>query len=141
MTKGCSSSSGSPRTSFRLPEGAPRDLSRGGGVRVQLPRLGHQGRGTLLIAAGVPTDRAWLLQQATVANLARTGPTGALTGPAVRGDVGTIVRNLEALAETAPWAVDAYVEMARVALDLAVRSGRLGEPRRAEVEEALRPWI
>ena len=97
----------------------------------------------LLIAAGVPDPIGALvpLQQATVANLARTGPAGALTGPAVRGDVGTIVRNLEALAETAPWAVDAYVEMARVALDLAVRSGRLGEARRAEVEEALGPWI
>lgn len=96
----------------------------------------------LLVAAGVPDPIGALvpLQQATVANLARTGPAGALTGPAVRGDIGTIVRNLEALTETAPWAVDAYVEMARVALDLAVRSGRLGQDRRVQVEEALALW-
>jgi predicted short-subunit dehydrogenase-like oxidoreductase (DUF2520 family) len=96
----------------------------------------------LLMTAGVPDPIGALvpLQQATVANLASFGPTGALTGPAVRGDIGTLVRNLEALAETAPWAVGAYVEMARVALDLAVRSGRLGDARRVEVEEALAPW-
>jgi predicted short-subunit dehydrogenase-like oxidoreductase (DUF2520 family) len=75
-----------------------------------------------------------------VVNLARTGPAEALTGPAVRGDAGTIARNLEALAATAPWAVDAYVEMARVTLDLAVRGGRLPQDRRATVDEVLARW-
>jgi predicted short-subunit dehydrogenase-like oxidoreductase (DUF2520 family) len=32
-----------------------------------------------------------------VANLKRTGPDQALTGPAARGDLGTIERHLEAL--------------------------------------------
>jgi hypothetical protein len=58
----------------------------------------------------------------------------------VRGDAGTVARNLEALAKSAPWAVDAYVEMARVALDLAVRGGRLPSKRRAEVDEVLGRW-
>ena len=39
-----------------------------------------------------------------------------------------------------PWAVAAYVEMARLALDLAVRSGRLAEDQRASVEEVLARW-
>jgi predicted short-subunit dehydrogenase-like oxidoreductase (DUF2520 family) len=96
----------------------------------------------LLEAAGVPDPLAALvpLQQATVANLARTGPAEALTGPAVRGDAGTIARNLEALAASAPWAVDAYVEMAKVTLDLAVRGGRLSQDRRATVDEVLARW-
>jgi predicted short-subunit dehydrogenase-like oxidoreductase (DUF2520 family) len=96
----------------------------------------------LLEAAGVPDPLAALvpLQRATVGNLARTGPVDALTGPAVRGDAGTIARNLEALEDSAPWAVDAYVEMARVTLDLAVRGGRLTQERRTLVDEVLARW-
>jgi hypothetical protein len=44
------------------------------------------------------------------------------------------------LAASAPWAVDAYVEMARVALDLAVRGGRLSAEGRADVDEVLARW-
>lgn len=96
----------------------------------------------LLAASGVPDPLAAIdpLQRATVANLARSGPSDALTGPAVRGDAGTVGRNLDALAARAPWAVDAYVEMARVALDLAVRSGRLDDDARAAVDEVLDRW-
>ena len=96
----------------------------------------------LLAAAGVPEPLPAIdpLQRATVANLARSGPADALTGPAVRGDAGTVGRNLEALAAGAPWAVGAYVEMARVALDLAVRGGRLDASARAAVDEVLDRW-
>ena len=96
----------------------------------------------LLGAAGVPDPLAALapLQRATVANLERVGPAQALTGPAVRGDAGTIARNLDALAATAPWAVDAYVEMARLTLDLAERGGRLTPAARAEVDEVFARW-
>jgi predicted short-subunit dehydrogenase-like oxidoreductase (DUF2520 family) len=68
------------------------------------------------------------------------GPGDALTGPAARGDAGTIDRNLAALAERAPEAVPAYVALATVAADLAVRRGRLTAEGRARVEEALRAW-
>lgn len=97
----------------------------------------------LLATAGVPDPSAALapLQQATVANLASTSPAEALTGPAVRGDAGTIERNLEALAASAPWAVVAYAEMARVALDLSVGAGRLSELQRAKVDEVLARWM
>jgi predicted short-subunit dehydrogenase-like oxidoreductase (DUF2520 family) len=96
----------------------------------------------LLVEAGVPDPLGALepLQRATVANLAAMGPADALTGPAVRGDAGTVGRNLEALDASAPWAVAAYVEMARVALDLAERGGRLSADRRAEVDEVLARW-
>jgi predicted short-subunit dehydrogenase-like oxidoreductase (DUF2520 family) len=96
----------------------------------------------LLRAAGVPDPVAAMrpLQRATVENVASMGPAAALTGPAVRGDAGTIERNLEALAHELPWAVPPYVEMARVALDLATRDGRLSQAGRAEVEEVLGRW-
>ena len=76
----------------------------------------------LLQAAGVPEPARAMapLQRATVENVASMGADAALTGPAVRGDAGTIERNLQALASREPWAVDAYVEMARLALDVAV---------------------
>lgn len=80
------------------------------------------------------------LQAATLANLERVGPAEALTGPAVRGDAGTVARNLEALAERAPEAVKPYVALADLALSLAERSGRLDLEGRDAVEDVLASW-
>ena len=92
--------------------------------------------------AGLPDPLAAMepLQAATVENIARIGPRAALTGPAVRGDAGTVTRNLEALAADAPDAVAAYVAMCRVALDVATAAGRLAPEGRAAVEEVLAAW-
>ena len=96
----------------------------------------------LFAAAGVaqPLRAMEPLQRATLDNLFQLGPELALTGPAVRGDAGTVDRNLTALAASAPGAIPAYVEMARVALDLATRGGRLPPDRRVEVDEVLSRW-
>ncbi len=80
------------------------------------------------------------LVEATAANIARLGPQRALTGPAVRGDAGTVERNLDALSASAPRAIPAYVALARVALDLGTRGGRLTDEARARVEEVLGRW-
>ena len=80
------------------------------------------------------------LQAATLANLERVGPAEALTGPAVRGDAGTVARNLEALAERAPQAVKPYVALADLALSLAERSERLDLEGRDAVEDVLASW-
>jgi predicted short-subunit dehydrogenase-like oxidoreductase (DUF2520 family) len=92
--------------------------------------------------AGVPDPAAALLPlaRASVENVARLGATDALTGPAVRGDAGTVARNLEALRSAAPHAVAAYVELCRLALGLGERSGRLTPEGRAAVEEVLADW-
>jgi predicted short-subunit dehydrogenase-like oxidoreductase (DUF2520 family) len=68
------------------------------------------------------------------------GAERALTGPAVRGDAGTIGRNLEALSAAAPDAIPAYVALAAVALDLAEHAGRLPPDGRRRVEEVLDRW-
>ena len=92
--------------------------------------------------AGVPDPVAAMLplQRATVDNVGRLGPAPALTGPIVRGDAGTVDRNLAALSARLPEAVNAYVVLARVALDLATSSGRLDPARAASVEEVLSRW-
>ncbi len=97
---------------------------------------------TLFAEAGVPDPvRAMSqLQRATLDNVHDLGPEQALTGPVVRGDGGTVERNLSALSEHAPRAVAAYVAMAQQAVDLASRSGRLDDAGRRAVEEVLGRW-
>jgi predicted short-subunit dehydrogenase-like oxidoreductase (DUF2520 family) len=87
-----------------------------------------------------PAELFLPLQRATLDNVAAMGPAAALTGPAVRGDAGTVAANIEALAKYAPEAVPAYVALADVALDLAHRSGRLSTAARAAVEGVLDSW-
>jgi predicted short-subunit dehydrogenase-like oxidoreductase (DUF2520 family) len=93
-------------------------------------------------AAGVPDPASAMapLQRASLDHVERLGAEGALTGPVVRGDAGTIRRNLEALSRHAPTTVPAYVAMARASLDLAVRSGRLSPDVRAAVDDVLDAW-
>jgi predicted short-subunit dehydrogenase-like oxidoreductase (DUF2520 family) len=95
----------------------------------------------LFADAGVPEPIRAMhqLQEATLDNVRDLGPGPALTGPVVRGDGGTVERNLEALKDRASQ-IPAYVEMARAALELAVRGGRLDDKGRAAVEEVLARW-
>jgi predicted short-subunit dehydrogenase-like oxidoreductase (DUF2520 family) len=94
----------------------------------------------LLGAAGVPNPRDVMapLQEGTLDNVRRLGPRDALTGPAVRGDAGTIERNLDAVAAAAPHLVASYVVLCRAALDLA--GARLASTDRAAVEKVLARW-
>lgn len=97
---------------------------------------------SLFAAAGLPDPAHAMapLQRASLDHVEKLGPARALTGPAVRGDAGTIHRNLDALERHAPGLVRSYVAMARATLDLAERSGRLPSGSRAAVEEVLAAW-
>lgn len=92
--------------------------------------------------AGVPDPAGAMapLLRASLENVAELGPALALTGPAVRGDATTVDRNLSALHRSAPWAVPAYVELCRLALELGTRTERLAAEGRAAVEEVLAGW-
>ena len=94
----------------------------------------------LFTAAGVPDAAAAMhpLQTATLDNVERLGPQQALTGPAVRGDAGTIERNLGAVHAAAPALVPTYVTLCRAAMDVA--GARLADERRSAVEEVLSKW-
>jgi predicted short-subunit dehydrogenase-like oxidoreductase (DUF2520 family) len=93
-------------------------------------------------AAGLADAVALLapLQATTLENVGSMGPEGALTGPVVRADAGTIERHLRALADAVPSAVRPYVALARATLDVAEASGRLDAVGRAGVEEVLDRW-
>ena len=94
----------------------------------------------LFTAAAVPDAAGAMepLQAATLANVHRLGPQQALTGPAVRGDAGTIARNLDAVAAAAPSLGPAYVALCRTAMDVA--GSRVPDDRRRAVEEVLAAW-
>jgi predicted short-subunit dehydrogenase-like oxidoreductase (DUF2520 family) len=97
---------------------------------------------SLFSASGVPDPRGAMapLQRASLANVEALGAARALTGPAARGDAGTIRRNIEALHRHAPDLVPTYVALARSALDLAEGSGRVDPAARAAVEDVLSGW-
>jgi predicted short-subunit dehydrogenase-like oxidoreductase (DUF2520 family) len=80
------------------------------------------------------------LARATLENVLELGPSTALTGPAARGDAGTVQRNLEALRDRAPWALPAYVALAHVAAEMAQGVGRLDAAGRERVEKVLTEW-
>ena len=80
----------------------------------------------LLRTAGVGEPARILAPLLTAAldNGLRRGDRG-LTGPVSRGDVGTVGRHVEALADRAPAAVASYVAMARRTTERALDAGRL----------------
>jgi predicted short-subunit dehydrogenase-like oxidoreductase (DUF2520 family) len=93
----------------------------------------------ILESLGVAEPEAVLgpISAATVAN-AREGGGGAatLTGPVVRGEVETVRRHLAALSSR-PELLDAYVDVARVILHGARRSGRVDPTALDRIERSL----
>jgi predicted short-subunit dehydrogenase-like oxidoreductase (DUF2520 family) len=66
------------------------------------------------------------LMRTTLDNLERQGLPDALTGPLVRGDVGTVWRHIQALDRTAPHIGGLYRCLAQGTLPLAQRRGLTG---------------
>jgi predicted short-subunit dehydrogenase-like oxidoreductase (DUF2520 family) len=89
----------------------------------------------MLASAGLDPDIGSALVgplvQSTWRNIAATSPEAALTGPVVRGDTGTVVAHLGALATHLPHLLPAYAALSNEMVRLAVRGGRLS-PERAE---------
>lgn len=85
----------------------------------------HELAARLFSAAGLEPDaalRAALpLVDATLANIRRSGRERALTGPAARGDLGTIRSHLQALSSHAPDLLPAYRALTRLAAGVASR--------------------
>jgi predicted short-subunit dehydrogenase-like oxidoreductase (DUF2520 family) len=91
------------------------------------------------IAPDVNTGLRYLmpLLKGTVDNLAALGLPDALTGPLVRGDVGTVTRHLEGLEACAPDLAHLYRHLARMTLPLAQGKGQLN----TSTVEALRSLL
>jgi predicted short-subunit dehydrogenase-like oxidoreductase (DUF2520 family) len=107
-------------------------LAAGGFVGL-LDGIAEVARGAGLDEGGALAIYAPLIRQ-SLANAERLGITSALTGPFVRGDVGTVRAHLEALARLAPGALELYRVVARRELAMAVARGALDE----SAAEALR---
>jgi predicted short-subunit dehydrogenase-like oxidoreductase (DUF2520 family) len=92
----------------------------------------------ILSASGVSDPAATLrpLLTAALDNALEHGDA-ALTGPIVRGDVGTVRAHLEDLRANAPQSVPSYVALARASLDRAVTDGRVLPIRARRILELL----
>jgi predicted short-subunit dehydrogenase-like oxidoreductase (DUF2520 family) len=77
------------------------------------------------------------LARQALANAERIGIDQALSGPFVRGDVGTVKSHLAVLGELAPSALPLYIEVARRELAIAGRRGELSEEAAAALAELL----
>jgi predicted short-subunit dehydrogenase-like oxidoreductase (DUF2520 family) len=77
------------------------------------------------------------LVRAALANAERLGTRDALTGPVVRGDVGTIRTHLATMARLAPGAVELYVAAARREIALAEARGDLARERASALRTIL----
>lgn len=77
------------------------------------------------------------LMAGTLRNIEEFGPLAALTGPAVRGDEGTIRDHLSALRDD-PSAGQAYVALTLTVLELAMKGNRISQQRYASMVEVLK---
>ena len=125
----------------RLPPGgkpayhAAAVLAAGGFVAL-LDAMAEAARGAGLDEAGALAIYAPLIR-GSLANAERLGVRAALTGPFVRGDLGTVRSHLEALARLAPGAVAVYRALAQRELGMAVERGALSPERAAAMERLL----
>ena len=77
-----------------------------------------------------------MMRQVAV-NLDTSGVPGAVAGPYVRGDVGTIRKHLEALSERVPELMPLYRELALAGIRYPVEKGALSCERAAEIKSLL----
>ncbi|MGZ3586822.1 MAG: Rossmann-like and DUF2520 domain-containing protein [Candidatus Limnocylindrales bacterium] len=127
----------------RLPAGAKSAyhaaaVMAAGAEVALLDAIAAVGRG-----AGLDEDAALAiylpLVRQTLDNAARLGIRGALTGPIVRGDLGTVRAHLDALERLAPDALPLYRAAAMREIELAIGAGWLDVARAAALRALLAP--
>lgn len=95
----------------------------------------------LLEHAGIEPDAAlpalMPLLESTMANLGSTGLPGALTGPLVRGDAGTVMRHLAALDRVTPEIAQVYRALGVAALPLVEARGEISHETLRKLDETL----
>lgn len=77
------------------------------------------------------------LLRGTLNNLELIGLPHCLTGPIARGDLGTVQKHLEALAQRAPELVSVYAELGQQTIPLALEKGRLDVEKAQRLAELL----
>jgi predicted short-subunit dehydrogenase-like oxidoreductase (DUF2520 family) len=107
-----------------------------GGVVALLDAIAELGAVAGLDEAGALAIYGGLVEQ-TLGNARALGIARALTGPMVRGDVGTIERHLEALARDAPDVLPLYRAIAEREVAIAERRGALSPEVVASIRNAV----
>ena len=74
------------------------------------------------------------LIQGTLHNIETIGIPNCLTGPAARGDTGTINKHIKALEEKAPALLSAYKELGLQTVPIALAKGRINEKQARDLE-------
>lgn len=110
-------------------------LAAGGFIGL-LDAIAELGRGAGLDEAGSLAIYGPLIRQG-LANAQELGIAAALTGPLLRGDVGTVRGHLEAMRQRAPGALELYRAAARREIQLAEGRGELPEARGAVLRRLL----
>ena len=110
-------------------------LAAGGFVGL-LDGIAEVARGAGLDEAGALAIYAPLIR-GSLSNAEKVGIEGALTGPFVRGDVGTVRDHLAALERLSPGALELYRAVARRELAMAVHRGELDEAGAAPLRRLL----
>ena len=89
----------------------------------------------------IPPDRATAallpLIRGTLHNIETIGMPDCLTGPLARGDIGTITKHLDALAQKAPGLLSAYKELGKQTIPVALAKGKIDESLASELEVVL----
>jgi predicted short-subunit dehydrogenase-like oxidoreductase (DUF2520 family) len=78
------------------------------------------------------------LLHGTLHNIETIGIPNCLTGPIARGDIGTINKHLDALAQTAPHLLTTYRELGRQTVPIALAKGKIDQSQAKELESVLR---
>jgi predicted short-subunit dehydrogenase-like oxidoreductase (DUF2520 family) len=98
--------------------------------------------GDLWPTFGVPPQKATQallpLLRGTLHNIETIGIPNCLTGPIARGDIGTINKHLDALAQTAPHLLPTYRELGRQTVPIALAKGKIDQSRAKELETVLK---
>ncbi len=78
------------------------------------------------------------LLRGTINNIENVGLPDCLTGPIARGDIGTVLKHLDAMEEKAPEIADTYREMGLQTIPIALNKGKIDLARAEELRLLLR---
>ena len=78
------------------------------------------------------------LLQGTLSNIENIGLPNCLTGPIARGDVGTIIKHLDALKEDSPSLLETYKELGTQTIPIALDKGKIDSEKAKELQTLLK---
>ncbi|SDZ85027.1 Predicted oxidoreductase, contains short-chain dehydrogenase (SDR) and DUF2520 domains [Desulfuromusa kysingii] len=95
----------------------------------------------LLVKCGISSDKALPmllpLVQTSLDNVKDLGPEQGLSGPLVRGDIGTVAAHIKALKDEAPDLLPLYLQLGKLTVDISLESGRLEQRKATAIKKLI----